>query len=378
MGAAPVAAQTSAESQLIREVDRIINGRQAEALLELGPSPLNPVHWLPALRELRTYGAQLHTEISMALDNPTQMEEARSKGPLIVVLLVVGLVLVVRGRSWSRRAMTRVLGEDPNALRWLMGFVISTGSLLLPLLGIVALVRAVYATQLVGLRLDQFLNDFVTATAIYLVARWIAMRIFPAKEARNLPLNLTEAQRRSGRWYGAMIGLLGAGEYLLRDIAAFSNWSAEVQNVILFPLLLVMSLMVLRIAGLLRAHVVNSAEESGEESVRKSYNRVISLALFGIGGIAPVLAAIGYFRLAEYLLFPSLITLGILFMLLILQRLVIEIYVLISGNREGVSDSLIPVTIGFLLFIAALPLFALAWGVRVTTLTEIWTSLFGA
>ncbi|MEO1285441.1 MAG: DUF3772 domain-containing protein, partial [Pseudomonadota bacterium] len=218
---APVRSAELAFSQadgLIKSVDTIVRDRQAAELLELGPSPLNPSNWLPALNVLRLSAEHIRGEFVAAWANEVQQSETKRAFPLIVLLVVGGLVLIVRGRRWSRIMTDRVLGEDPGAGRWIIGFVLSLGSLILPIMGIHLLVRSVYATGLIGLRLDQILETVVPAAFIFLFARWLATRIFPAVEARSLPLNLNERQRRAGRWFGASLGLTVGLHFLLQNV----------------------------------------------------------------------------------------------------------------------------------------------------------------
>ncbi|WP_397542067.1 DUF3772 domain-containing protein [Roseovarius salis] len=360
---------------LIGGIDRIIRERQTEQLLEFGPSPVNPVHWLPALNTLRQAAGQLKGEFVSAWSNPVQRGETQEDLPPVVVLLAVGLVLVFRGRQWSRRLMRRVVGDHPGAGLWLAGFAISLGSLVLPFLGVYALIEAVYATGLVGLRTDQWLAAFLPAAFVFLIARWLSTRIFPSREARMLPLALDDGQRYAGRWYGAMLGLVVAGYHLLRDVAEFSGWSEADTNTLLFPFIVAAGLLLLRIAGLLHVHCVAAAGEDGDETYRIRLTRFLTLVLRILSVGAPVLAAVGYFKLTHFLLFPSLTSLLLLGALLVLQRLVVEVYVLVTGNRDGAADSLVPVLIGFLMVLAALPFFALAWGARVADLTELWSRI---
>ncbi len=64
---APVLAAEEAHTRatgLIAEIDRIIRERQAEALVSLSPSPLNPTLWAPSLEEVFWTFRTLWTEIS--------------------------------------------------------------------------------------------------------------------------------------------------------------------------------------------------------------------------------------------------------------------------------------------------------------------------
>lgn len=365
-------AQTRAEG-LIRGIDTIISERQSRELLELSPSPINPVNWPKGLTALQTMGLAISSEIRAALNNPVQSVQTRARLPFVVIAVVVGLLLLVRGRHWSRRLTNWALGEDPGALRWILAFVASLGSILLPYVGYFMLAVAVLATNLLGLRGEQVLNASLGPVFAFLLASWLAMRIFPQREARTLPLNLDPAQRRAGRLYGASLGLVGGVYFFLSGLSEKNNWNEAAANVILFPFIVMAALMLIRLARLLKAHRRNELAEHGTENLRTQISRFIATAMVALSVVSPVLAAVGYFNLAHFLMFPALLSLEIIAALLVLQRLVVEIYVAITSNREGATESLVPVLVGMFLVLFSLPMFALAWGARPAQLLEIWT-----
>lgn len=357
---------------LIGGIDRIIRERQAEELLELGPTPLNPVHWLPALEALGELSSQVFSEFVTAWRNPVQQGKTIGDLPAVILLTLVGIVLIVRGRRWSRALTNRVLTDNPGAGRWLFAFMLSLGSMVLPFLGVFALTEAIFASGLAGLHGSQILTILLPSAATYLMARWLATRVFPAKEARTLPLNLNDAQRHAGRWYGASLGAVAGLFRFMRNVADISGWNEAVSNVVLFPLLVLNSILLWKLAALLITHSQNAAEEEGEETYRTRITRLLAFLMKMLAIVALAMAAVGYFNLARWLLFPSMLSLLLLSALLVLQRLVVEIYVVVTRNREGAADSLVPVLIGFVLTLASVPFFALTWGARVADLTEVW------
>jgi len=360
---------------LIKGIDAIIRNRQAEELVQQGPSPLNPAHWPDALRELTRTFDVLRSETVTGWRNPRQQGEFRDNLPLVLFLLVFGAVLLVRGRAWSRGLGRRVMEGRESAARWMSGFFISLGSLVLPLAGLYAVIVASYATGLVGLRTETLLVALLRVAAIFLLARWLATRIFPFDEQRTLPLRLDAANRRSGRFCGGTLGLGIAAYYLLQQCNETFSWRDTAFNVILFPVIVLASLLIWRLGRLLASHTAALVAESGEESHRTRLARLLSRALTVLALVAPLMAAAGYVKLAQFLLFPSVLSLMLFAALLILQRLVIEFYVLLSGNRTAAAESLIPIFVGFLLVLFSLPLFALTWGARAADLQEIWAQM---
>ncbi len=373
---APVKSAEVAYSQadgLIRGIDQIIRARQADALLELGVSPLNPVYWSKGISALQSSLKAIRKELTDAWSSPAQQVQFKAKLPQIVFLLAVALLLLGRGRHWMEKLTFSVQAKERTPARWSMAFFLSIAQVILPLIGLLALVEALYATQMVGVRSDVALSSFVVLGVFFLLARWLGGRIFPKSEYISPPLNLTTAQRRKGRFYSATLGLLVGLHNMVQAFARFDNWSTEAQTVVVFPLLVLSGYALLRIANLLRMHVKNEKVEGEERSYKNRIIYYLSRVILALAVIGPVLAAIGYSKAGQSIVFPTVMSLGLLALLLILQRMILEIYGLIIGSEERAREALIPVLLGFIVVLASTPLFALIWGARVTDLTELWT-----
>jgi small-conductance mechanosensitive channel len=85
------------------------------------------------------------------------------------------------------------------------------------------------------------------------------------------------------------------------------------------------------------------------------------------------LAVVGYISAAAALVFPAALSLGLAALLQLAQRLVSDLYALVTRAEGSDQDALAPVLISFALTLCTLPLFALIWGARVADLTELWT-----
>lgn len=364
----------SRSNSIIESIDGIIRERQAEELLDFGPSPVNPANWTAGLTGLYAAFDIVRDEVAKAWRNPVQRSETTENLPAIIVLIAIGLVLILRGRVWTARLVRYVLcdEETAGAGRWLAAFVASLGVLVLPLIGTYALTEAAYATGLVGMRGALFVSAILPAVFIYLLARWLSMRIFPSIQLRSPLSHLDSAERKKGRIYGASLGMVVAAFYLTDKLSGFANWSDAATNVVLFPIMIVSSFLLYRLAQLLLSHARMRAEEEDAETYRGRLLRILSRGMMLLAVVAPVLAAIGYFKAAQLLMLPSLFSLMLLAVLVVLQRLVNEVYALLSGRGDGVADSLIPVLIGFVLVLISAPFFALIWGARVADLHELW------
>ncbi len=364
-------AYSEAES-LIRGIDGILRERQTEELLKLGPTPVNPALWPGGFEALSTSLAHVRSEVDIALDNPLQRANLREKAPKSLLLLALAFLLIVRGRYWVDRLAQSILSKGASSGRWLASFIVSVGLVIVPLIGVIAFVEAIYATQMLGLRGDLLLSTVPRAAFVLLISIWLGARIFPKLQAPKPLVLLSKPARREARFDVGCLGLVLAIYPPVQELATYDNWSDEVRAVVFFPIIVIGGLLMWRLSRLLR-------QKSDEPDETPTYGHRL-IGIFGrlIGFVAfaaPILAAIGYAIAAQRLLFPAISTLQLLAGILILQRVITAFYVLISGNQESARESLIPVLAGFVLTLAVMPLLALIWGARTADLSELWNSL---
>ncbi|WP_439328709.1 DUF3772 domain-containing protein [Aquicoccus porphyridii] len=361
---------------LIRGIDAIIRDRQSQQLLERGPTPVNPLYWAPALNEINTAFSNLRQEWRSAWDNPIQREKTKSRLPVSLLLLVVGSVLLLRGWKWVSRLTARIQSRSEGRGRWLKGFVASLGQPLVMLVGFTALIEAAYATGLPGLRGEQILSALRPAGYLFIVSMWIALRVFPRGDSVDLPLVLSIERRREGRLEGGLIGLVLGLSMLVMAISSYENWTRSTTAVVTLPLIVLGGFLMWRLARLLRRH---NARISEDDAATPGYiDRLLLLlarALQAVAVVGLILAVVGYFEAARALTFSMLSSLLLLAFVMILQRLIAELWVLFSGYGDEGRDGLIPVLAGFALVVAAAPFFAMIWGARSTELVEIWTRI---
>ena len=124
---------------LIREIDRTLRERQADELLQLWPSPVNPGNWPEAAIGLSDTVLRLWDEAVTAWTDPKQRTELFDNMPLILVLLGVALALVVYVRRWVERFAERLQQGASVRGRKVWSLLASSGEIILPTLGVVAL-----------------------------------------------------------------------------------------------------------------------------------------------------------------------------------------------------------------------------------------------
>ena len=369
---APVTAAVEAYSRadgLIREIDAVLRERQAEELLRLGPSPLNPVHWPDAAEALWGGAVALVAETQARIATPAAVEAARAAAPRTALFLLLSLALVLRGRRWIERLVARVLDDGRARGRRLAALALSLGQVAVPVAGLVMLALALGSTELLG-------EQGLTLVALLPVAglavfgfRWLAGQLLPRSDAGYMPLSLTPARRSEGRFFLALLGVLLAVSLLLDALAELGGFSEAARAVVSFPVVVLGGLMLVR-AGM----VLSAATAEGEEGgLRAGAGRLIGRVAFACGIAGPVLAAVGYTELGRTLTFPPILSLLLIGVVVLAFQVVTDLYGLILRKSEDESrNALVPALVNVVFGLSALPLLALIWGARTTDLTEVW------
>jgi small-conductance mechanosensitive channel len=374
---APAIAAVEAFSRadgIIKQIDSIIRERQADALLKLSPTPLNPGNWPAGLAVLTQGLRTLSNETAEAWSNPARRTELQNNLPAILLYLVLAAVLMLRGPGFVERLTMRLQTGASLRARHVLAGLLSLGQVIVPVVGMVLLVLAISATGMTGIRSSALFNTLPYAAFAFYSARWLARWLFrPDNEDGGTGYSLLGARQVEGRFHAGMIGLILAIEMFRQafitevrpplSMAAQAVWAA--------PNVMLVSIFLFRLGLLLRRPQLTG--EMGEDV--RFRNRMLSLigtAAAGIAILAPLLAGIGYVAAADALIWPMVMTLGLFGLFILLQRFATDIYSLVARREDG-REALVPVLVGFLLSLAALPLLALIWGMRTADLTEIWT-----
>ncbi len=372
---APVLAAEEAHTRatgLIAEIDRIIRERQAEALVSLSPSPLNPTLWAPSLEEVFWTFRTLWTEISGSWANEVRQAEFRDTAPVSLGMAAFGLLLIARGRRWFTRLGLRA--RDASARGGdVWQFVVSLGKVLVPMGGLLLVCQAVIETGFVGLRGTTLLNYIPAWGLGIFFARWLADRLFPDTDG-PAPLRAAPDRRAEARSYTTVLAVLAVLSSVVEILGTIGNFSAEADAVIGFPVVCMTGLVLFRMGQFIASQISQDVEEDHEIGYRNRIARALFRAAQIVAVVGPVIWAVGYMRAAAALVYPTVLTFALLGFVVVLQKLVSDVYRMVTRPDDDVQEALWPVLIGFFLTLLAIPALALIWGVRVAELTELWAT----
>ncbi|MCB2130187.1 MAG: mechanosensitive ion channel family protein [Rhodobacteraceae bacterium] len=369
-GLAAVEARSQADG-LVRQIDTRIRERQAKELLRLSPSPVNPVNW-PAGWAVFSQGMKtLVAEVTEAWSNPARQSELKNNLPAIIFYLFAAAILVLRGPVFTERLTTRLLTGASLRARNIAAAVVSLGQFLVPLLGTVFLVLAIQSSGMTGPRSGALIEALPVAAFFLFTFRWLASWLFRAEGNFD---TLTE-HAAEARFHVRMIGVVYAVEIFRRAFITEVRppLSMAAQAVVAAPLVFVLAVFLFRLSQLIAPR--EAKPMSGATEFRSSLMRLIGLGSLAVSLVAPALAAIGYVAAANALIWPTVTSLGLLGLILLIQRFATDIYVLAGQRGEEGRETLFPVMTGLVLMLGSIPLFALIWGARVVDLSETWTRI---
>ncbi len=374
---APVLAAEEAHRRaagLIAEIDRIIRERQAEELISLGPSPLNPLNWTPSVLEL--YGAfdTLWREVHTNWNNEVRQLEFRQTAPVSAAIGLIGIVLLLRGRRWFGWLEARLTRMSPRGVP-VWQFLLSLGKVVMPQVGLLIVAQAIIGTGFVGLHGATVLNHIPAWGLGILAARWLADRLFPDNGAALVPVD--PSRRAEARSYATILAVLVVLSSVVGVLGVIGNFTLEAEAVIGFPVALLTGLVLFRSGHFLYRQIEKSHQTEEQVGYRHRLISLLSRAAQVVAAIGPLMWAVGYQNAADALIYPAVLTVALLGIYAVLRKLISDIYRLVTRSEEDTQEALWPVLIGFALAVALVPVLALIWGARVAELTEVWTQFRG-
>ena len=358
---------------LIGEIDRLLRERQADELLKLWPNPLYPVNWPEALGALTLTARTLWTE-TLAKTEDTMARKALADNLLLILpLLLFAVAVLLRGRSWMDRLIEMLRGPSSVRGRRLWEFVASLALIIVPSLGVIALAQAMGLSHMLGKVGAEIAANLGQIGLTLFAAVWLGNRAFPPSDTDGSILALSPEKRAQGRFLALAFGLLLAIARLRRVAMDPLNISDAATSVLSLPIILVGAVILLRMGQLMRTSAADEAADDRGGVYRQRLIGWLGKAGVAIGLAGPLLAAIGYISAATALVFPAALSLGLVALLLLMQRLATDLYALVTRSDGAEKDALTPVLISFALSLCTIPLLALIWGARVSDLTELWT-----
>ncbi|MFB2594144.1 DUF3772 domain-containing protein [Paracoccus sp. p4-l81] len=368
---------------LIGRIDRLERERQASALMFRNPSPLLPSSWAEALTATVEGAGALTNEVRARLADGRTMRALQENALTIGAEVALALLLLLRGRAFVEGLSNRLVNGSSARFRRVSAFLVSLGQIVAPMVGLYLMSLAVTQAGVVGTRGELLAVMIPVGGACLFIAHWLGRRLFPRRREMDSVLPVQDDRRTEARLHLALMGLTVGLALVLENgllptmglptASPPTPAGAATVAVTYLPLILLAAFSLYRFSQLVRRGAKADAEADGSLSARDRFVGLAAILAVLAALAAPVLAVLGYTSMANALIWPAILSMGLICLLVLLQDFFADVYAMVLRDSEGARDALIPVLIGFALVLASLPLFGLIWGMRTAELAELWT-----
>lgn len=371
---------------IVQQIDQSMRERQNFALIRHTPSPLNPANWAPALAEAITVAKNAYGEVLGNWQNFGNDPDITSRVFVTLGLIVAALLLLTRGRRWVDSLPGKLSARASERSRAAVVFGISLTQIAIPLIGILLATGALLATDLFGPWGRPLLLSVPAAGLSFFGGVWLTRRIFPEPGTSvSPPLPIANDARGKAAFRGVMLTLaLALHQFFSRSVLPLSGFHSQNDGAISVPeqlsdasagvwhflTILMGAFFLFQLCNILRTM------RPVQGATTPDYRARIMALLAGIGRIVAVVSALaaaaGYITGANAALWATVLTLGLVAFLIVLQDFIADLYAMAKGGDQSARDALAPMLISLALVVLSLPLFSLIWGARPSGLAEAW------
>ena len=345
---------------MISEIDTLISQRQASEFLQLGPSILNPLLWGSSLGDVFKSFATLSKETSGVLSSTYFQDQFSDRLISILLISIFSILLFIYSGSISNQ-----LNTATKRFEKVIEFLSLCFKYLLRYLALYSLINLAQSLSIFGIRGDLIADNFYLWIGYFIFAFWLVERLQRSWQV-SATNNLSVKNLRN---FAIFSPLLLMAQDFGSDLARLQLLEQQSFSVLTSAITVLAGILLWRISVLLKSVISSTATLSSLQLKLLGFLRRI---LLGVAVISPLIAAIGYVNAGSAIALPMIKTLGLLALIVILQRLTFEVYAAILNKSEEEADALAPVLLGFIITISVLPFFAIIWGTRVSSLTELW------
>ena len=345
---------------MISEIDTLISQRQATEFLQLGPSILNPLLWGSSLGDVFKSFATLSKETSGVLSSTYFQDQFSDRLISVLLISIFSILLFTYSGSISNQ-----LNTATKRFEKVIEFLSLCFKYLLRYLALYSLINLAQSLSIFCIRGDLIANNFYLWLGYFIFAFWLVERL-----QRSWQLSATNnLSVKNLRNFAIFSPLLLVAQDFGSDLARLQLLEQQSFSVLTSAITVLAGILLWRISVLLKSVISSTATFSSLQLRLLGFLRRI---LLGVAVISPLIAAIGYVNAGSAIALPMIKTLGLLALIVILQRLTFDVYAAILNKSEEEADALAPVLLGFIITISVLPFFAIIWGTRVSSLTELW------
>jgi len=389
---------TRADS-LLERITVLRRQKFTDRLLTRGPTPLDPGNWILAGESLLSTGGEVALESSESTKTAIFEKIWTVAGAVALGALMFALILVFVARRAVLKWLYRVLGDrgppTVDVIEDSAGTDISESNpeeLTQPPLA----ARSRTIRLLVGIGVT--ITRLATPLIALIVARFALVELQVFGDTGKVVLDglawgaAILATCGSAARYSMLIALAMALNTALVNVGETLGWPVGALSVINAGIILGGSLALWRLArvtAMIETYdpvtLDDDASDDSELWLSRGAGRIVRRIAYAVAIIAPLLALAGYFALSRFVFYNTLLTAAVMAAGILLFSVAKEgTSALSEATRERKGDQaveddrdggLLPVFVGFILILLALPILALIWGATQDDLGEVYFGL---
>ena len=357
---------------LIGEIDIFLRVQKTDNLLQIEKTPLDFRIWPNAYAEFNERVGEMFIEVVDAWNTPAVKEQFRGKIVTIIGLFAVVIVLLTQGFKWIDRLSVTVKKRQDETSHGLATYLRSLMKVANIFLCLYLILLAWQASQLYGTQTKYLAENILWSVLPIFGALWIALRIFPVDQGEASPIEVPSYLRKQAQVLTHVIGITLALWFINFDLQWMEPFGETTTTVSTFILSSILAGSSFWIGHILSKKPIQATSEP-EPAFKQVLQIRIGQLLMLISAISLILSIIGYRSASNALLFPSILSFGLVAGLILTFEAVRDFCAIIAEDSVSGHDGLVAVAINAALILGSVPLFALIWGARMANLTEVWT-----
>ena len=357
---------------LIGEIDIFLRAQKTNNLLQIEKTPLDFWIWPNAFAEFNERIGEMFIEVVDAWNTPAVKEQFRGKIVTIIGLFAVVIVLLTQGFKWIDRLSVTVKKRQDETSHGLATYLRSLMKVANIFLCLYLVLLAWQASQLYGTQTKYLAENILWSVLPIFGALWIALRIFPVDKGETSPIEVPSYLCKQAQVLTLVVGITLALWFINFDLQwmePFGETTTTVSTFILSSILAGSSFWIGHILSKRPIQVTSEPEPAFKQVLQIRTGQLLML----ISAISLILSIIGYKSASNALLFPSILSFGLVAGLILTFEAVRDFCAIIAEDSVSGHDGLVAVAINAALILGSVPLFALIWGARMANLTEVWT-----
>ena len=357
---------------LIGEIDIFLRAQKTDNLLQIEKTPLDFRIWPNAFAEFNERIGEMFIEVVDAWNTPAVKEQFRGKIITIIGLFAVVIVLLTQGFKWIDRLSVTVKKRQDETSHGLATYLRSLMKVANIFLCLYLVLLAWQASQLYGTQTKYLAENILWSVLPIFGALWIALRIFPVDKGETSPIEVPSYLCKQAQVLTLVVGITLALWFINFDLQwmePFGETTTTVSTFILSSILAGSSFWIGHILSKRPIQVTSEPEPAFKQVLQIRTGQLLML----ISAISLILSIIGYRSASNALLFPSILSFGLVAGLILTFEAVRDFCAIIAEDSVSGHDGLVAVAINAALILGSVPLFALIWGARMANLTEVWT-----